>query len=149
MGIVVRSISSECDLPFIQATNPSTFNRKYWPRIEVSSALSSYFSNDSSNPFHNWNILFMKYCDGSSYSSYVKDPVKVKGTKNQTYTVYYRGESTSSFFFMMIFFSFPCHSTSLTHNMHQQVNLFIKALWMNSWSTTVCNMVSGVLVVAE
>lgn len=71
-------------------TLSSDDSRKYWKRMEAAHALGSYFLNESSNPLYNWNILFMKYCDGSSYSSHVEHPVKVPERNN--HTVFYRGQ---------------------------------------------------------
>jgi hypothetical protein len=46
------------------------------------------YSNDVAvNPdFYNWNFVFVKYCDGGSFSGNVAEPIEVNGQQ-----VYYRG----------------------------------------------------------
>jgi hypothetical protein len=49
-----------------------------------------YFDSDPViNPaFHNWNLVFMRYCDGASWGGLRTDPVQMDGT-----TLHYRGDA--------------------------------------------------------
>jgi hypothetical protein len=49
---------------------------------------SGFLSDDSTaNPdFYNWNVVFINYCDGASFSGSVDGPVDVQGT-----SIYFRG----------------------------------------------------------
>jgi hypothetical protein len=74
-------------------------SKEWLPYMEASTCLGSYFLNTSSNPLHDWNILFMKYCDGSSFSSMLPLAVPVttqflNATSGEALTahVYYRGQ---------------------------------------------------------
>eukprot|EP00850_Spirogloea_muscicola_P012126 SM000077S21600 [mRNA] locus=s77:482328:486100:- [translate_table: standard] len=51
--------------------------------------LGGFFSSDpEQNPdFYNWNVAYMKYCDGASFSGDVEEPVVVMGRK-----LYFRGK---------------------------------------------------------
>ena len=49
---------------------------------------SGYFSTDEAeNPvFHDWNIAYLKYCDGGSFSGLAEEPLVVDG-----HPLYFRG----------------------------------------------------------
>eukprot|EP00850_Spirogloea_muscicola_P007831 SM000040S14843 [mRNA] locus=s40:781462:785148:+ [translate_table: standard] len=51
--------------------------------------LGGFFSSDpEQNPdFYSWNVAYMKYCDGASFSGDVEEPVNVMGRK-----LYFRGK---------------------------------------------------------
>lgn len=47
-------------------------------------------SDSSQNPFKNWTMIHMKYCDGTGHQGYKKDPVSYKDTK-----LYFRGHNAT------------------------------------------------------
>ena len=55
---------------------------------EVMLLRGGYFDSDPViNPaFHNWNLVFMRYCDGASWNGLHVDPVEMNGA-----TLHYRG----------------------------------------------------------
>lgn len=57
--------------------------------------LSGFLSNSpTDNPdFYNWNRVFVRYCDGGSFSGNVASGVQVTGSDGQMHTLFYRGQS--------------------------------------------------------
>jgi hypothetical protein len=51
-----------------------------WPRIIN---LGGIFSDNETvnGEFYDWNVVFLGYCDGGSFSGYLRDPVDVGGTE--------------------------------------------------------------------
>ena len=46
--------------------------------------------SDHNNPFKEWTLIHMKYCDGTGHQGYRKDPVLYKGSK-----LWFRGHNNT------------------------------------------------------
>jgi len=58
---------------------------KFWGPTAVGTGFLS--DNQTENPdFYNWNVAYIKYCDGASFTGNVANPVDWKGS-----TIYFRG----------------------------------------------------------
>ncbi len=47
-------------------------------------------SDNESNPYRDWTMIHMKYCDGTGHQGYKKDPISYKGIK-----LYFRGHNST------------------------------------------------------
>jgi hypothetical protein len=69
----------------VERSNTSLGSSKFWGKTASFGGLLS--SHPQTNPnFYNWNLAYLKYCDGASFAGNVSSPVTYNGT-----TVYFRG----------------------------------------------------------
>jgi hypothetical protein len=47
-------------------------------------------SDSPQNPFRDWTMIHMRYCDGTGHQGYKKDPISYKG-----YKLYFRGHNVT------------------------------------------------------
>jgi hypothetical protein len=69
----------------VERSNTSLGSSKFWGKTASFGGMLS--SHPQTNPnFYNWNLAYLKYCDGASFAGNVSSPVTYNGT-----TVYFRG----------------------------------------------------------
>lgn len=74
---------------------------------DTMAASSGLLSDVADNPFKDWTIAHLKYCDGTGHQGYKKDPISYKGS-----TLHFRGYNVT---------------TAQLNSIHQTHQLFSKA----------------------
>jgi hypothetical protein len=73
-----------------QRAKTDTGTSSLWPQWinETANAALGIMNDNATNPFGDYNMVFVMYCEGSSYTSNRVDPVEFNGT-----TLYFRGRN--------------------------------------------------------